>query len=159
MARRTYERYVKVRWATAVADPDNPTEAEWDGATNLTPFLPKDGVTPPNQQNMVPNATIEEVFDAEAVGSYGGPLNLSFYRDDDEMDDPATMFEWDDRGFILISWFGEPEGGDRIDVYPVAAHEPVEQQTAANEMQKVNVMFAVTSAPRKNRVLVGGSGS
>lgn len=155
MARRTYERNVKVRWAETVADKNNPTVAEWNAATNLTPFMPKDGLTVPNQQNMVDNATIEEVFDAQLPGSYGGPINIMLYRDDELEADPAAMFAWDDRGFILISWFGEPTEGDRIDVWPAASHQPVEQQTATNEMQKVQIQFAGTAEPAKNVALVG----
>lgn len=157
--RRTYERYVKVRYAKTINDIDNPTLSEWEAATNLSPFLPKDGVTPPNQQNMVDNSTIEEVFDAQAVGSYGGPLSLTLYADENALNDPTTLFEWDERGFILISWFGEPEGGDRIDVYPVASHKPVRNATAPNEMQKVSIQFAVTQEPATDVELVGAGGS
>jgi len=154
MSRTVYEGNNKVVFCPSVADKDAPTVAELGAATVWTPFISKDGITVPSTQNMVDSATIEDVFDAQQVGSWGGgPLTLSMFRDDTDETDCYDMIEYGLEGFIVISRFGAPIAGSKVEVWPVEAHEPTLMQSAANTMQKFNASFAVTSAPSMRAVV------
>lgn len=147
MSRLVHEGNTKVYLALAVANKSAPTLAEIAAATNLTPFITKDGVTTPSNQNMVDAAGIDTVFDAQYVGSWGGPVSLTMFRDDDDETDSWELITYGLEGWIIVSRFGVPTTGSTVEVYPVQAHKPVMQQTATNEMQKFTAMFAVTDAP------------
>lgn len=154
MSRTTYEGKTKVYFATSVASITAPTTANISGATNLTPFITKDGVSVPNTQNMVDSATIEEVFDAQTVGSWGGgALELTMFRDD-AADTAWNLIVYRTTGFLIISRFGAPIAGSKVEVWPVQMHAPIPQATAANEMQKFTAAFAVTAAPELKATVV-----
>lgn len=153
MSRLVHEGNTKVRFATSIANTSAPTVAEWNAATNLTPFITKDGVQVPSNQNMVDSANIDEVFDAQRVGSWGGGLTLTMFRDDTDESDSYDLVTYGAEGYIIISRFGAPVAGSQVEVYPVEAHEPVLANTAANEMQRFTAMFAVTSEPKMRAVM------
>jgi hypothetical protein len=147
MARTAHEGKVKVYFATTVASKTAPTIANITAATNLSPFIPRDGVSVPSNQNMVDSNTIEEIFDAQVVGSWGGgPLELTMYRDDTS-DTAYNLVQYGTSGYIIISRFGTPVVGSKVEVWPVQMHEPTPTPTAQNEMQKFTAAFAVTAAP------------
>lgn len=154
MSRTVYEGNVKVLFAATVASKTAPTVANIAAAIELTPFITKDGVSVPSTQNMVDSATIEDVFDAQRVGSWGGgPLTLTMFRDDEDETDSYDLIEYGLEGFLIISRFGDPIVGSKVEVWPVEAHEPTLMQTGANEMQKFSAAFAVTSAPAMRAVV------
>lgn len=148
MSRTVYEGKNKVYFLPACTDTEAPTLAEISAGKNLTRFVSKDGISVPNTQNMVDSATIEDVYDAQQVGSWGGgPLVLTMFRDDDDETDSYDLITYGLEGFILISRFGPAITGAKVEVWPVEAHEPTMMQSAANEMQKFNAAFAVTAEP------------
>lgn len=154
MSRTVYEGKNKVYYLPACANTAAPTTVEIAAGTNLTPYITKDGITVPSTQNMVDSATIEDVFDAQQVGSWGGgPLTLTMFRDDDDETDSYDLIEYGLEGFILISRFETPIATSKVEVWPVEAHEPTIQQSAANEMQKFTAAFAVTSEPSMRAVV------
>ena len=155
MSRTVYEGNVKVYYVPTIADTDVPTVAEVITAgTALTPYITKDGVAVPNGQNMVDSATIEDTFDAQRVGSWGGgPLTLTMFRDDTDETDSYELITYGLEGYIVISRFGTPVATDTIEVWPVEAHQPTLMQSASNEMQKFSAAFAVTAAPTFDAVL------
>ena len=154
MARTPYDENVKVFFCETIVDRDAPTEAEIGAGIDWTPFLTKDGVNVPNAQNMVDTGGIDTSYDAQQVGTWGGaPLVLTMFRDDTDETDSYDSITYRDRGFVVISRFGVPESGGRVEVWPVEAHEPTLQQTAGNEAQKFTAAFAVTDAPSMRAVV------
>lgn len=155
MGRTVSEGNVKVVFCPTVASAAAPTVANITAGTNLSPFITKDGIKTPDGQNMVDSATIEDTFDAQEVGSWGGaPLELTMYRDDTD-DDAWELCVYGTRGFIVIGR-NSPTGiaaADVVEVYPVAMHNPVMMSPAANEMQRFVEKFAVTSAPEMAAVV------
>lgn len=152
MSRTAHEGNTKVYFAPTISSKTNPTLVQITAGTLLTPFITKDGVEVPNNQNMVDSATIDETFDAQEPGSWGGgPLTLTMFRDSVTASDTAwTLCVYGTRGFIVISRRGVPIVGGKVEVYPVAMHTPVMLSTSANEMQKFREVFAVTSSPEMN---------
>jgi len=154
MSRTVYEGNTKVYYAPAVADKDAPTEAEIGAGSDLTPFITKDGVSVPNAQNMVDSAGLDEIYDAQQVGSWGGgALTLTMFRDDDDETDSYDFIEYGLEGFLIVSRFGPAVATSKVEVWPVEFHEPTLMQTAANEMQKFTAAAAVTSAPSMRAVV------
>lgn len=157
MSRHVYERRTRLAWVTTIASIAAPTVAELAAGVDITPFISKDGVNTPANQNMVDNATITDSFDAQLVGSFGGSLTLTMYRDTVTADDPYEDFEWGDVGFVVIRYgilyTTAFAAAQRVEVYPAQAHEPVMQPSAANANAKFTIQFAVTDQPEKHAVV------
>jgi hypothetical protein len=154
MSRTVYEGKNKVIYCPAVADIQAPTEAEIGAGTDLSPFVTKDGISVPNAQNMVDSATIEDTFDAQQVGSWGGgPVTLTMFRDDTDETDSYDLIEYGLEGYLVISRFGAPVASSKVEVWPVEFHEPTLMQSAANEMQKFSAAAAVTGSPAMRAVV------
>ena len=148
MSKAAYEGNVKIYYLPACADPDAPTVAEIAAGTNWSPYITKDGVEPPANPNMVDSATIEDVFDSQEPGSWGGaPLKLILFRDNADETLAYDMITYGLRGFVLVTRFGDPSVGAVCEVYPIASHEPTLMKSAGNEMQKFQATMAVTSEP------------
>lgn len=156
MSRLVYEGNTKVRLLVSIASGTLvPTAAECTAGKDLTPFITKDGIAVPNSQNMVDSATINDVFDAQRVGSWGGgPLVLTMFRDDTLETNGWDAITYSLDGFLVISRrTGLFTAGSKVEVWPIEAHQPVMQNTAANEMQKFTAAFAVTATPNLNAVV------
>jgi len=152
MARISHEG-TEVHWLPNCSDIDGPTVAEIASGVDLSPYVTKDGVNTPNAQNTVDTAGISSNFDSQSVGTWGGNVVLTMFRDDDDETDGYEAFEYRDAGFLVVSRFGAPVTGSAVEVYPVQAHQPVPTASAANEAQKFTVTFAVTDAPAMNAVV------
>lgn len=160
MSEFVYEENTRVVFCTSIADIGGPSTTELNAGDDLSPFITKDGISTPSNQNMVDAATITEHFDRQRVGSYGGPIQLTMKRNDDQAEDPYELFAWGTEGFIVIR-YGVPysttwANGQRVEVYPVEAHEPIMANSAANEQAKFTQQFAVTAQPDKHAA-VGAS--
>lgn len=148
MSRTVYEGKNKVFFVETIANKQAPTVAEIAAGTALTPFITKDGISVPSNQNMVDSATVADVFDAQQAGSWGGgPLVLTMFRDSIDETDSYDLIVYGLRGFIIISRFGAVADGSPVEVWPVEAHEPTMLPSAANTMQKFTAAFAVTGPP------------
>lgn len=156
MSRTVYEGNTKVHFAPTIANINAPTMVELAAGTDFTPFTTKDGVNTPSTQNMVDSASINETFDAQRVGSWGGPVTLTMFRDDTDESDGWDAITRGLEGFLVIGRFS-PDGigtGDKVEVYPVEAHQPVTLPSAGNEMQRFTAQFAVTSQPDLDATVV-----
>lgn len=157
MSSKPFEEYTNVIFCTTIASIAAPTVAEIAAGDDLTTFITKDGLTTPSNQNMVDSATISTRFDAQRVGSYGGPINLTMKRDDDDAVDPFELLAWGDEGFMvirrLVPYATSFAAGQRVEVYPVEAHNPIMAGSAANEEQRFSQQFAVTSTPNEHGVV------
>lgn len=151
MSKYTFEYYTRVDWVPTITTIAAPTVAQLNAGTALATLLTKDGLQTPNNQNMVDNTSLAERFDAQLVGSFGGPITLKLKRDNDGTDAAWNLFEWGENGFVVIrrglAYDAAWAAAQKAEVYPAQAHEPVMDNTAANAQQTFTVMLAVTAQP------------
>lgn len=155
MARYVFEGYTRVWWVTTISDIAAPTVAEIAAGTELSAFIAKDGVKPGTQQNMVDNATINETFDSQLVGSWGGEFELTMFRDSVAADDDAwTLCVHGTNGFIVVRYgiaaATAVAAAQKVQVWPAQMHQPVVQASASNEQVRFVEKFGITSAPNLN---------
>lgn len=150
MARYAHEGFTRVAWVVTIASKTAPTTGELNAGTLLSSFTTKDGVNPGLTANFVDSATIEETFDAQGVGSYGGTLELTGFRDNSS-DTFWNLVVYGTAGFVVVrrgiavatAWTST----QKVEVYPAQMHEPLPAASAANEQVKFKATFAITSAP------------
>lgn len=152
MARRTYEEYTRIWWATAIASKTAPTVAEIGAGTDISGFVPKDGLNPGMGNTKVKNDDITSAFSPEIPGSWSADLVLTLFRDD-AADTAWTLFQTrNTAGFIIVRRMvlitTAVAIGQKVEVYPVTTMTPELQQTAENERQKFDLPLAVTSEPK-----------
>lgn len=146
-----YENNYRVHWCPAVADITAPTVAEITAGDYLGRLITKDGAALGISQNRVEVASIDELFDAERMGSWGARPVLSLYRDDITETDGWDLVSNGAIGFLVISPFqatpGTEAAGDPAYVFPAEMGVPMPQDSGANSPQTFKVEFAVTSEP------------
>ncbi len=150
MARQVYEGKTNVYWCTTISSKTAPTVAEITAGVALTSYVTKDGVAVNSTTNNVDNATIAETFDAQAVGSWGGDVELTMFRDN-SADTAWTTCVYGTAGFVVIDRFRAsgtlPSAGNKVEVWPAQMHQPVPENSAANTLLRFKEKFAITSAP------------
>jgi len=142
----------RVAYVPTIANIAAPTTTELNAGTLLHLFIPKDGLKVPTGQNMVDSFTLGEKFDSQVVGSYGGPLTLTMFRDQ-PTDAAWNLITYGLAGYIVVrrgtasatAW----TVADKVEVYPVQFHKPVMMDTAANDQAKFTATAAVTSEPNE----------
>lgn len=160
MSRYVYEGKTKVYLVSSIADISAPTVTELNAGTDISGLLTKDGLTLPQNQNMVDSATLKETFDAQLVGSWGGSIELTCFRDDTN-DEAWELFTYGLNTHLVVrrglpvddAWAGDQDA----EVYPIQTHQPIMQSTAANEQQRFTVGAAVTAEPDLKAVVAAGS--
>src|SRR3990170_5691858 len=90
MARVTHESLI-VKWLSACANIQAPTQAEIGAGVALTSFIPVDGVALNPSKNNASQAMLGDAFVAEKAGTWGVGITLTFTRDD-TADTPRTTF-------------------------------------------------------------------
>lgn len=156
MSRYVHEGNTRVDFVPTIASKAAPTVAELGAGTALSTLLTKDGLQVPDTQNMVDSSTLSDTFDAQVVGSWGGGVSLTGFRDN-VSDDLWDLAVYGDEGYIVVrrgsaydtAW----AAADVVEVYPIQFHEPVPNATASNEEARFTVACAVTSAPNKRAVV------
>jgi hypothetical protein len=150
MARLVYEGRTNVYWVTTISNIAAPTVAEITAGTPLTNFVAKDGVAVNTTTNNVDSATIAETFDSQIVGSWGGSVELTMFRDD-SADTAWNLCVYGTNGYVVIDRFNDsgtlPIATEKVEVWPAEMHQPVPQNSAANTQQRFVEMFAVTAQP------------
>jgi hypothetical protein len=152
MARYANDGMIKIVFAVSVANKAAPTAAELNGGTDISNFITKDGLQVPANQNMVDNSSLAEVYDAQVVGSFGGPITLTGIRDAVAANDTAwNLFTYGLTGFIGvrrgIATATTFSAAQKVEVYPIMSADPLPVQTASNEQGRFTVTCAVTSQP------------
>lgn len=148
MAKVTSENKVKVYFLPTVASKTAPTNANITAGTNVTPFLPTSGVNVEWTQNNASIPMLDAGFTTEQIGTESASITLTFTRDEVAADDDAwDLFVRGLQGFLLISRFGAPTTGSRVEVYPITAHRAVPLAPAENEFQQARVQLAVHDTP------------
>jgi hypothetical protein len=159
MPRRTYEEYTRVWWVPTVANMAAPTAAEIGAGTDISPYLPKDGLKVGSTNNRVRNDDITSAFNAEIPGSFGNAVNLTLFRDDDE-DAAWALFQTRNvYGHLIVRRMvavtAAVTAGQDVEVYPVATGQPVLHDTAENERVKFGVDLMVTGPPQLAAAVAG----
>ena len=158
MARYVHEGNTKVSFVPTIADLSAPTVAELTAGTDLSTLLTKDGLSTPDSQNMVDSSTLADTFDAQRVGSWGGSISLTGFRDSESAnDDLWDLAVYGTEGNIVVrrglpysdAW----AAAQNVEVYPIEFHEPVMNATAANEEARFTVACAVTDQHKKREVV------
>ncbi len=150
MARWANDGMITVRIVPTIANKAAPTTAEINAGTDITNFITKDGLTVPANQNYVDNSSLAETYDAQVVGSFGGPVTMTGIRD------AAADTFWNAvvygtntnlvvrRGIATATAFAAAQ---KVEVFPIQWHEPLPTQTASNEQGRFTAAAAVTSQP------------
>lgn len=150
MARATAEGKIKVAWIpgeAAVANIEAPTVAEIGTGTQLSPFTTRTGVQITFNGQLVDSATIDDLFDAQIAGTWGGEAELTMFRDF-PADIAWNLFDHGDLGFLVVGRNGSNSvAADKVEVYPVQAMQPLPVAPAANEQQTFTVKFAIRLQP------------
>lgn len=152
-----YEKNYRVHWAPAVASLAAPTVAEITAGDYLGRLMTKDGAELGISQNRVEVASIDELFDAERMGSWGARPVLTLFRDDATETDGWDLVSAGETGFLVISPFqatpGTEAAGDPAYVFPAEMGVPMPQDSGANSPQTFKIEFAVTSEPELDAVI------
>ena len=163
MSRYAPDGMTRVEFVPTIANKAAPTTTELNAGTPLANgtnnFITKDGLVVPTAQNMVDDSSLSETFDAQTVGSFGGPLTLTGKRNNagGGTDTMWNLIVYGLTGYIVIrrgvasstAW----TASQPVEVYPVIFHEPVMANTASNEQAKFSAMAAVTSQPNVKAVV------
>lgn len=148
--------YTRIQHVPSISNTASPTAAECNAGTDVTTFVPKDGLTTPANQNFIDNSSLASTFDAQNIGSEGGNITLVGKRNN------TTDTFWDlitrgltgylvvRRGIASSDTF---TAGDPVEVYPVEYHDPVMDQTASNSQARFTVNAAVTDEPNRKAVV------
>lgn len=151
MSRLVFEEKWQVHWLpTQPADPAAPTVDEIDAGTEITDFIPKDGIKLGVSNDRVDGGSIATAFKAESMGTYGAQVSITAFHDDD------TDTAWDlfkerltEGALVILPYVGNdgtPAAGDRAIVFPdLETGIPVPMDPATNERQKFTVDFATTT--------------
>lgn len=150
MTRRVYDKFTKVTFVAAIADITAPTAAECNGGTELTSWIPKDGVRPSGSQNTVDQGDISTQFEAKTIGTYGEDFELMFFRGTPGTDDDA----WDlavvnTTGFLVIRRMEDAStafaAADAVEVREIQMGQKQMANSAANENQKFSLKYAIAA--------------
>lgn len=150
MPRYVHDGKTKVYWVATISNKAAPTTAELNAGTSLAAFLKKDGLNINLSQNMVDNADLEDTFDAQGVGTYGGSMELTLYRDD-TTETAWNLFVYGTAGYIVvrrgIAYSTAWTAAQKAEVYPAQMHEPVPTPSATNEQVTFKAAIAITDTP------------
>jgi len=151
MTRRTHEEFTRIWWCPSIASKTAPTVAEISAGTDISAFVPKDGLKVGSTNNKVKNDDITTAFMAEIPGSYGNAVTLTCFRDD-TTDTAWTLFQTRNAvGFLvvrrMIAVVTALAIGQKVEVYPAQTGQPTLQDTAENERVKFGVDMMITATP------------
>ena len=151
MARIVFEGNYKVYWVTTITTTSTPTKTEIEAGTNITAFVPKDGLRYGPGFNKVDASNLTSAFDPEYQGSWSMDAGLTVQRDDTANTAINLFTSHATAGHLVVL----PEigtaaiaNGDKAYVIPCEASIAVPNNTAANALQTSEVDLAVTSEPK-----------
>lgn len=154
MARYANDGMLAVWHVTTIANTAAPTVAEINAGTKLSPHMTKDGIRVPSNQNMVDDSNLEDVFDAQVVGSWGGPISFTAKRNNASSgtDTVWNLITYGLAGYAVvrrgIASATAVAASQPVEVYPVQYHHPVMQDPATNEQARFTCTAAVTATPQ-----------
>lgn len=152
MARYANDGMIRVYYVPTIANIAAPTVAELNAGTRLDSIMTKDGIKVPSNQNMVDDANLSDTFDAQVVGSFGGPISMTLKRDGTPASDTAwNLITYGLTGYVAVRR-GVASGtawtiAQKAEVYPSMFHEPLPVDPASNEQGRFTATGAVTAQP------------
>lgn len=155
MARFTHES-LKVFWVVTIANKLAPTVAEIGAGSDLTTFVPVDGVNTGGSSNNASQAMLGDAFVAEEPGTWSRTLEITFVRDataDTAWDLFAGAYKTVGHIVLRRVGTGAIAATDDVEVYEVTTHEPLPMASAENEYSKFSVTFANTEAPELEAIV------
>lgn len=139
---------VRVGWAAAIADPDNPTNAEVSGSTDVTPFL--SSLDTPLDGDAVDSSDLSSAFNKTVAGKFGGSVNGSMYRDD-TTDTAFDLFPRATTGFLIVRRFGGSgvalTTGNDVDVWNLRVITRSDATLDDGSVQMFTTEFATLDEP------------
>ena len=152
MSRYAADGKTLVYWVTTIANKAAPTVAELNAGTRLSGFLTKDGLNINLSPNNVDNADLEDTFDAQDVGTYGGSIELTMFRDD-TTDTAWNLAVYGTAGYLVVregplastAW----AANQKAQVFPARMHEPLTMPPAGNEQRKFKLPMPITDTPNQ----------
>ena len=148
---------IRVQWVVTLGSITSPTATQLNAGTNLSPFITKDGLTVPADQNNVDVAVLSDTFDSQVVGSFGGAIEMTGVRNFG-----ADTF-WDLCVYATVGFLAIRRGSaaaavfaaaQKVEVYPVQMHQPVPSQTGGNTVGQFTITMPVTSQPELKATVV-----
>jgi len=153
MARLTFDGNWRVFVVDTVVDIAAPTVAEIDAGTEITSFIPKNGLAVSNAPNMVDTGDLSTQYDSEVMGTYKVNASLTILLDD-TTDTASDEFQTHGSASHLVilpyKGTGDVAAADVVHVLPMETGKAVPNGTAANERQTADVPIAVTDEPSFN---------
>lgn len=150
MARFAPDGKTSLWWVSSISNKSAPTASEISAGVNLTGFLAPEGFDTGVSSNLIDSAGIDDVFDAQVVGTWGAKPKATFFRDD------TTDTAWNTlvRGSVGFWVVRERTtsstsiaAGQKVDVYPAQLQQALKGPITKNEMQKFTSEAAITGAP------------
>jgi hypothetical protein len=147
MGQYAFDTLTRVDWVVTLSSTTSPTAAQLNAGTNLSTFIPKDGVAYTSTNNKVPTATIATITDTETVGSVGKSLSLTGFRDD-SADTFWNLCVYGTDGFVVIRYgtlySTSYSAAQKVIVIPATMFNPTMNPSAANTPVTFVAEFAVT---------------
>lgn len=155
MARLVFDGKMHAYWLDAnPADLDAPTVAEIAAGTDITAFLPKDGVQFGTSNNRVDGGSLATVFNAESMGTWNSQMSLIIFLDDDANTAFDLLGEHGVLGCLVIVPFAASVAAEKCYVFPTAeTGAPILGNSAANERQKATIELAIGDEPKFDGVI------
>jgi hypothetical protein len=156
MARIVFEGNYKVFWVETIADISAPTVAEMTAGTDITEYVPKDGLRYGPGFNKVDASNISSGFDPEYQGSWRMDAGLTLQWDDTNNTALDLFTTHGTLGHVVAlpqATDSSPAASDKAFVLPSDASIGVPNNTAANALQTGEVSIAVTSEPNFNAAI------
>ena len=150
MSRIVFEGNYKVFWVDAVADPAAPTVAELTAATDITTFVPKDGLRYGPSFTKVDASDISTEFDPMLQGSWSMDGGLDVQHDDTNDTARELFAEHATAGVLVVLPYAtgaSPAADDTAFVMPAEASIAVPKNTAKNALQTSEVSLAFSAEP------------
>lgn len=149
MSRIVFEGNYKIYWSATVASKTAPSAAT-DFGTEITKFVPKDGLRYGPSFNKVDASNISSGFDPEYQGSWRMDSGLTVQWDDGTNTAVDLFATHGTLGYLIAlpeATASSPAVGDKAFVIPVDASIAVPNNTAPNALQTMEVSLAVTEEP------------
>lgn len=153
MGRFVHDEHVRIWCGASVASVTAPTTTEIAALTELTTFVPPDGLKRGAKSAKVSNADLTTRYDNEIMGSYGNALELMCFEDDGSGSDTAlTLFATPFQSLFLVIrrkllYTTAAAAGQKCEVYPVQTGQVEYADTARDTRVLFKVPLAVTSKP------------
>lgn len=148
MARLISNGEVRIGWASAIADPSAPTNAEVSGSTDITGFI--SSLDTPLDGDAVDSSDLSSAFNKTVAGKFGGNVNATMYRDD-TTDTAYDLFPRNTTGYLIVRRFGGSTvalgTGDAVEVWNLRVITRSDNTLDDNTVQAFTVNFAALDEP------------